>query len=68
MIEPPIDKLIKKTECRYALVCGVSKRAKELEIKYPELLAESGKKSISYAADEVYADEIKIIVPPEKTE
>ena len=66
MINPPIDKLIKKTECRYALVCGVSKRAKELEQKYPELLEETGKKSISYAADEVYADDIKIVVNPDK--
>ena len=30
MIEPPIDKLIKKAECRYALVMGVANRAKQL--------------------------------------
>ena len=30
MIDPPIDKLIKKAPCRYALVCGLAKRAKEL--------------------------------------
>ena len=38
MIDPPIDKLIKKAECRYALVCGVAKRARQLETQYPELL------------------------------
>ena len=31
MIEPPIDKLIKKAECRYALVMGVANRAKQLK-------------------------------------
>ena len=36
MINPPIDKLIKKAPCRYALVVGVAKRAKELETKENE--------------------------------
>lgn len=27
MVYPPIDKLIKKAECRYALTCAVAKRA-----------------------------------------
>ena len=30
MIDPPIDKLIAKAECRYALACAVSKRTREL--------------------------------------
>lgn len=60
MIDPPIDKLIKKAECRYALVCGVAKRARQLDTQYPELLEESGMKSLSYAAKEVY--EGKIII------
>ena len=48
MINPPIDKLIKKAPCRYALVVGVAKRAKELETKEneKEFLASTGKKSI----------------------
>lgn len=60
MIDPPIDKLIKKAECRYALVCGVAKRARQLEAQSPELLEESGMKSISYAAHEVYDGKIVI--------
>lgn len=60
MINPPIDKLIKKAECRYALVCGVAKRARQLEAQYPEMLEESGQKSISYAAQEVYDGKIVI--------
>ena len=63
MIDPPIDKLIKKAPCRYALVCGVAKRARELETEaYREYLEKSGKKSISLAAEEVYTDQTKIIV------
>ncbi len=60
MIDPPIDKLIKKAECRYALVCGVAKRARQLDTQYPELLEESGMKSLSYAAKEVYEGKIVI--------
>lgn len=60
MIDPPIDKLIKKAECRYALVCGVAKRARQLEAQYPQLLEESGTKSISYAAKEVYDGKLVI--------
>lgn len=60
MIDPPIDRLIKKAECRYALVCGVAKRARQLDTQYPELLEESGMKSLSYAAKEVYEGKIVI--------
>ncbi len=62
MIDPPIDKLIKKAPCRYALVVGVAKRAKELETKEQDTLKNSGMKSISLAAKEVYNDEIEIRV------
>ena len=63
MIDPPIDKLIKKAPCRYALVCGVAKRARELETEaYREYLEKSGKKSISLAAEEVYNDKTTIVV------
>ncbi len=60
MIEPPIDKLIKKAECRYALVCGVAKRARQLETQYPDLLEDSKKKAISYAAQEIYDGRIVV--------
>ena len=60
MINPPIDKLIKKAECRYALVCGVAKRARQLDTQYPDLLEEAGMKSLSYAAKEVYEGKIVI--------
>ena len=58
MIDPPIDKLIKKAECRYALVCGIAKRARQLDTQYPDLYARTGMTSISYAATEVYEGSI----------
>lgn len=60
MIDPPIDKLIKKAPCRYALVCGLAKRAKELNSTREKELEEAGTKAISYAANEIYNDKIII--------
>ena len=54
MIDPPIDKLIKKAECRYALVCAVSKRAKQLVTQEQEVLEEKKIKPISLACQEIY--------------
>ena len=51
MIEPPIDKLIKKAPCRYALVCGLAKRAKELNSTKLQELEDAHIKAISYAAN-----------------
>ena len=30
LADPPIDKLLEKTECRYMLAVGVAKRARQL--------------------------------------
>lgn len=60
MIDPPIDKLIKKTSCRYALVCGLAKRARELRAMDSKELEESGQKPISYAAREIYDGKVII--------
>ena len=54
MIDPPIDKLIKKAEGRYALVCAIAKRAREIATQEPEYLAQSGLKPVSLAAKEIY--------------
>lgn len=62
MIEPPIDKLIKKAPCRYALCCGLSKRAKELIALESGELEKSGLKAISHAAKEIYDGKITIKV------
>ncbi|MGI6212989.1 MAG: DNA-directed RNA polymerase subunit omega [Christensenellales bacterium] len=59
MIDPPVDKLIEKSKCRFALVCVVAKRAKELLALEEEALEKSNCKAITYAAKEFYEDKIK---------
>lgn len=61
MIDPPIDKLIKHAECRYALTCAVAKRTRELITSENDYLAKSGMKPISLACKEIYDDKIKIV-------
>ena len=62
MIEPPIDKLIKKTPGRYALVAGIAKRARELSATNARELTDSNMKAISYAAQEIYDEKIIVKV------
>lgn len=62
MIDPPIDKLITRTPCRYALVAGLAKRARELSATNAKELEESNLKSISYAAQEIYDGKIIVKV------
>lgn len=59
LIEPPIDKLIEKVECKYTLCCMVAKRARMLQDKMPRVLEEADMKPISYAAMEIYEGKIK---------
>ncbi len=61
MVYPPIDKLIKKAECRYALTCAVAKRARSLIAQEGNYLEESGLKPISLACKEIYEDKQKIV-------
>ena len=49
MVYPPIDKLIKKAECRYALTCAVAKRARTIVAQEPGIVEATGEKPISIA-------------------
>jgi len=60
MIEPPIDKLIQKAECRYALVAGIIKRTKELLSQPTAEFEASGLKAVSFAAKEIYDGKVRI--------
>ena len=53
--EPAIDKLVKITGCKFALVCGISKRARQI-IEQPHTQTEHNRmrKPISAAAYEIY--------------
>ena len=55
MINPPIEIMIEKANSRYALVTGVSKKAKELLIDRPEFFKENQKvKPIELASTEFF--------------
>ena len=61
MIDPPIDKLIKGAECRYALACAVAKRTRELLTSDSAYLANSGEKPVTLACKEIYEGKVKIV-------
>lgn len=61
LVDPPIDKIIKKADCRYELVCAVSKRARDLIQQEGEHLREQNLKPISVAAKEIYEDKVIIV-------
>lgn len=60
MIDPPIDKLVEKVDCRYALACVVAKRARQLIGQESEYLASTGLKPISLASKELYEGKVKV--------
>ncbi|MBP5593680.1 MAG: DNA-directed RNA polymerase subunit omega [Clostridia bacterium] len=61
LLEPPIDKLVDKIGCKFALACLVSKRAREIQQRLGEEgMKDYDKNPVSEAAVEVYEDKIKI--------
>lgn len=61
LVDPPIDKIIKKADCRYELVCAVSKRARDLIQQDGAHLREQNLKPITVAAKEIYEDKVRIV-------
>jgi DNA-directed RNA polymerase omega subunit len=61
LIDPPIDKLIKKAECRYEMVCAVSKRAREIINHEREMTEESREKAITQSCKEIYDNKVIIV-------
>lgn len=59
MIDPPIDKLVDKVGCKYALVCLVTKRSRYLLDKKAEMLDAENERAVSYAAHEVYDGKVE---------
>jgi len=62
LIHPPIDKLIDKIGSKYALVCLVTKRARQLFDKRVNLIEAIDVKAITYAAEEIYNDKVVMSV------
>ena len=55
IIDPPINELLDKVECRYSLVVVVSKRARQLGSGDAPLIdIDPDEKSVSIAAKEMY--------------
>ena len=61
LVDPPIDKIIKMADCRYELVCAVSKRARDLMQQEGDYLNANKLKPISVAAKEIYDGKVIII-------
>ena len=62
LIHPPIDKLIDKVGSKYALVCLVTKRARQLYDKHLALIEDINVKPITYAAEEVYNGKVTMVM------
>lgn len=60
--QPPIDKLTNLAGNKYALACGIAKRARNI-IEQPHTATEyfKGRKPISAAAYELYHGKIKFV-------
>lgn len=58
MIDPPIDKLIDKVGCKYALVCVTAKRAKQIADKAQENCDEQNENPVTKAAKEIYEGKV----------
>ncbi len=59
MNQPPIDALARTMgDNKYKLCCVLQKRAKELEKTMPDEFANSDKKSITYAAEDILAGRV----------
>ncbi len=61
MIDPPVDKLIKKAECNYALTCAVAKRTRELVTSDTNYLQQYSDKPITRACKDIYEGKVKIV-------
>ena len=59
MIDPPIDTLVEKVGCKYALVCLVTKRSRYLLDKKADMLEAENIRAVSYAAHEVYDGKVE---------
>jgi len=59
MINPPIDKLIDKVGCKFALVTLASKRAHDILDKNPDILLESQDTLITHVAKEIYEGKVE---------
>ena len=61
IIDPPINELLDKVECRYSLVVVVSKRARQIVSGDSPLIdIDLDEKSVSIAAKEMYGGKLNV--------
>lgn len=58
MIDPPLNKIMKKVDCRYTLVSVVAKRARQI-VERPEDAFDAAFKPVSAAVDDLYHDRLE---------
>lgn len=61
MIEPELDKILEKVDCRYTLVVEVAKRARQLVDKAQPLTEDVNPNPVSEAVDEIYQDKVTYV-------
>lgn len=61
MIQPELDKILEKVDCRYTLVVEVAKRARQLVDKAQPLTEDVNPNPVSEAVDEIYADKVTYV-------
>jgi len=58
MIVPPIDQLLDKAGCKYALVCLIAKRARFLLDKRNESMSQTSARAVSTASSEIHRGDV----------
>ena len=65
MLEPELDKILEKVDCRYTLVVEVAKRARQLVDGAQALAEEPDPNPVTEAVNEVYEEKVTYIRPTE---
>ena len=65
MLDPELDKILEKVDCRYTLVVEVAKRARQLVDGAQALAEEPDPNPVTEAVKEVYEEKVTYIRPTE---
>lgn len=61
MIEPELDKILEKVDCRYTLVVEVAKRARQLVSGAQPLTEDADPNPVSEAINEIYEEKVTYV-------
>ena len=57
MINPPLNEMMQRVDCRYSLVTVEAKRARQI-VEHPDLAADAADKPVSAAVDDLLSDRL----------